>query len=103
MGCIQGVRVHANGRAEIGHRRAELDSTQALALVHAGPSMRCRWFSLGPLFPSIPQSVITGPPPFTLLPPALALQKRNTKGWGSKTGAGACSVWGFVPLRSAAN
>jgi hypothetical protein len=64
--------VHADGRTEIGHHRAEQDSTQALALVHAGPSMRCRQFGLSPLFPSLPRSIVVGTPPLTLLPPALA-------------------------------
>lgn len=104
MGSIQSTMVHADGRAEIGHHRVAQGSTQALALVHASPSMRCRQFGLSPfLAPKhLPQSVIIGPPPLTLLPPALALQKRN-KRWGSKAGAGVCSVWAFVPIRSAAN
>lgn len=54
MGSIQGMMVHADGRAEIGHHRTEQDSAQALALAHAGPSMRCRQFGLSPLFPSNP-------------------------------------------------
>lgn len=76
-GSIQSMMVHASGRAEIGHHRAEQESTRALALVHAGPSMRCRQLGLSPL--SSPQSVVIGSPPLALVPPTLALQKRNKR------------------------
>lgn len=98
MGSIQGMMVHADGRAEIGHHRVVQDSTQALALVHAGPRMRCRQLGLSPfLVPKHPQSVIIGPPPLTLLSPALALQKRN-KGVGIQSWC-----WGLQGLGICAN
>lgn len=76
-GSIQSMMVHASGRAEIGHHRAEQESTRALALVHADPSMRCRQLGLSPL--SSPRSVVIGSPPLALVPPTLALQKRNKR------------------------
>lgn len=82
---FQSMMVHADGRAEIGHHRTERDSTQALALAHAGPRMRCRTARPQPLAPKHTQSVIIGPPPLPLLPPELTSQKRNervgTRSW----------------------
>lgn len=66
MGSIQGMMVHADGRAEIGHHRVEEESTQALALVHAGPSMRCRQFGLNPYSHHPPECHHWNPTPHSL-------------------------------------
>lgn len=76
---LQSMMVHADGRAEIGHHRTERDSTQALALVHAGPRMRCRQLSLSPLLPSTPRVLLLVRHPLALLPPELTSQKRNKR------------------------
>lgn len=57
--------------------------------------MRCRQLGLSPLFPGAPQRV-TIPLPTTLLPPALALQKKDKavgipkRCWGPEVDGGLC-------------